>query len=456
MTVTSIVYYSITFIICLFVISRIIDIYSTFNGDREDIKHAFLYVCVSFILWSVSTVIVGISNSSVLDRVFLLIAEFMKLGTFVAFAELCASITDRVLNKRRSSYTVSSELLYFGVLVQLIRLLSQKADIEKTYFGDNFKMNNLSIIVNVFFYVVVIFFVGAYTYMHYYSRSTRRELYISKYCAVMVGILAVSLAAETVGYVLFDAFIPSMYVGMLACIFIFRNLVVYKRSIEYAESDYNHILEPSHQKPAFVCDDTGKVLFENTRAFVMKQTYKDNYMGRLLTEIFDITDYDKDRLKDPRNTQVFGVYCSYPKEQREILLNVKHNLDRFGAIFSTEVEVGYADAPDEDVVVAAGSENAEKSLTGINLSLNEVQELRTEGLIKQLELQKKLYENGNKKLYELNIKGISKAAGVLELSALEELCDRIQTELTYGEWEALESMMVDVDRQYEMLVMLNS
>ncbi|MDO4189031.1 MAG: hypothetical protein Q4D29_08570, partial [Lachnospiraceae bacterium] len=283
---------------------------------------------------------------------------------------------------------------------------------------------------------------------------------ISRQCAIIVGIATTALIIETLGYIYLHTFVPSMYVGMLVILFRFKSLIQYKRSIEYIAEDYNNILSPSNEKPAFLCDDEGRILFENTRAFVMRQTYKDNYVGRLLTDIFVISDYDKERLREPRNTQKFEVYCKYPKEEREMLLTAKHNLDKFSDIISTEIEVGYAISfEDDESVVAARTDgditDAKKNVLGHELSYEIINDIRTNELIKAIANQKKFYENGDRNLFELNLKAIEKASTILSIPALEDLCDRIQTELIYGEWEAIEPLMIDLDRQYETLVFIN-
>lgn len=455
MVALEVAYYSITFIICLLMISRVIMVQDILTGDREDIRNTFVIFCLNLIAWSIVVVCVGISQLRVLDVCLLLIAEFMKIGTFVCAAELFASLTDRIIGKKLSIYSISSELLYLGIIPLVARIIFDKGDILKSYFGDTLALNSsISMFTNIAFFVMVLFFCGVYTYMHYYTCSNiRRQVYITKNLTLIVIILCACLCIEAIGYVSLKTYIPSMYFGMVVCAVIFRNLLIYKRSIEYDEHDYERILEPAHQKPAFVCDDEGRVLFENTRAFVMRQTYKDTYKGRFLTEIFEITDYDRERLKDARMTQLFDVYCRYPKESREMLLRVRHNLDKFGMIFSTEVEVEYANAQNEEVVVAAGGE--EKVAPDISVDTGDLINMRTSELIKQLNTQKHLYETGQRELFEYNIKGISKVAASLSMPALEELCDRIQTELTYGEWDGLSSMMIDIDRQYETLVMLN-
>lgn len=456
MTIYSIFYYAIIFIISLFMISRLILISSIFQREGEGLKRTFIILCTAFIVWSISVVSVGISQHSVLDVVFLLLSEFMKITTFVAATELFAELTGRNVIKKKSSYTVSAELSYLGIAALVLFTIQNRCEVVHGSFGSYFVSPvNISFILRVLFYIIIVFFLGAYTYMFYYSNDSRREGYISRQCAISVAIVSISLCVETVCYIQFNAFVPSMYIGMLICIFILRDLIIYKRSIEYNEEDYQRILAPSHSKPAFVCDDDGRVVFENTRAFVMRQTYKDEYRGRILSEIFEISDYDRDRLKDSRVTQFFEVYCRYPREPREMLLTVKHNLDKFGAIFSTEVEIEYANSENEDVVVAAGTEKKKKILLNEEVSIEDELNLRTSEIIKLLDKQKMLYENGQRELFELNLRGISKLATVLSLSALVELCDRIEVELSYGEWESLSGMMVDIDRQYATLQMLN-
>lgn len=428
--------------------------------DKQNTRRTFIIVCISFILWDLSVVSVGVSVNRILDTVFLLFAEFFKMCTFIYGVELCAFITVRATGKKRSILVIASELLYFGIGVLSIRVIMNKARTVEGFFGTNLDMPaNVGFILHVLFYVVVIFFYGIYTYMHYYSCSNRRESYISKQCAVIVGILIVALTIETLCYVQFKLFVPSMLIGAVFVIYIFRNLIIYKRSIEYNPEDYDETLRPLQEKPAFVCDDAGVVLFENTRAFVMRQTYRDEYIGKHITDIFEITDYDKERLLDARLTQKFEIYCKYPKEDREMLLVVKHNLDKFGDIFATEILIGYANTEDEaaPVVAATQSNNieAKKKLIDLDLTYENIIDIRTKELIKLLELQKKLYDSEEKKLFEINLRGIEKASSVLGLSALSDLCGRIQTELVFGEWEGLNPMMIDLDRQYETLSFMN-
>lgn len=442
-------------------ISRLVSTETVPDDNREDIKQEFLVLRIVVIIWSFSVVVVGVSQSSVIDKAFLLVSDFLMIASYITGVELLASITDRMISKKRTSYSISSELLYLGILVMIVRLVLGKSETSMGPFGLYFTMNlNMAFIIRVVFFISILFFYGAYTYMHYYMSTTKRQKYISRQCAIIVGIATTALIIETLGYIYLHTFVPSMYVGMLVILFRFKSLIQYKRSIEYIAEDYNNILSPSNEKPAFLCDDEGRILFENTRAFVMRQTYKDNYVGRLLTDIFVISDYDKERLREPRNTQKFEVYCKYPKEEREMLLTAKHNLDKFSDIISTEIEVGYAISfEDDESVVAARTDgditDAKKNVLGHELSYEIINDIRTNELIKAIANQKKFYENGDRNLFELNLKAIEKASTILSIPALEDLCDRIQTELIYGEWEAIEPLMIDLDRQYETLVFIN-
>lgn len=460
MTALNFLYFAIAFIFAMLMVSRLILIKSrTDINIDETMYHAFIVMCVCFIAWSLNIVLVGISQSDVLDGLLLYLCEFLRIMTFVYGAELCATITDRFYAKSRSIRTITAELLYLGVAVIIVWFGFNRAETVSGPFGTNLLMKiNIPFLMYAFYYVIVLFFYSAYIYVYFYANQSKRERYISRQAGIIVLIFIISLCVEVVCYAQFKLFVPAVYMGMMAAILLFRDLIMYKRSIEYNESDYDRILLPSYEKPAFVCDDEGRIIFENTRAFVMRQTYRDEYLGKLLTDIFDITDYDKERLKEPRMTQFFSVYCKYEKEEREMLLTVKHNLDKFGAIFSTEVEVGYSeDTKEAPVTVTANTEKIAEAgkIIRANVSLEDVSSIRTKELIKLLENQKRYYEAGNKSLFEFNINGIEKSSSVLGLLALQELCDRIKVELMYGEWEGLNPMMIDLDRQCETLKFLN-
>lgn len=459
--VVMILYYSIAFVFALFLISRLMLFDQLLIGNKKDVKNTFYVLCITVITWSFSIVAIGVSQIDILDKILLFISDFLSFSSFIIGAELCSSITDRAHSRMRSSYSISSILLYAGLFVMVVRLIMGRADTSEGLFGLYFTMNmDFSFILHVIFYVAILFFCGAYTYMHYYTSNTKRQLYISKQCVVIVSAGVIALIMETLGYIYMKCFVPALYFAMIYMVYKYKNLINYKRSIEYNEDDYKETLSPSNEKPAFVCNDEGLILFENTRAFVMRQTYKDSYIGKYITELFEISDYDRERLKEPRNTQVFEIYCKYPKEEREMLLLAKHNLDKFGDIFSTEISVSYAlSYEEEEAVVAARKElekkEAKKKFADLNLTYETVNDIRTKELIKLIANQKKFYEDGNKKLFEINLKGIEKASAVLGLSTLQELCDRIQTELLYGEWDGLNTLMIDLDRQYETLMFIN-
>ena len=184
MTIYSIFYYAIIFIISLFMISRLILISSIFQREGEGLKRTFIILCTAFIVWSISVVSVGISQHNVLDVVFLLLSEFMKITTFVAATELFAELTGRNVIKKKSSYTVSAELSYLGIAALVLFTIQNRCEVVHGSFGSYFVSPvNISFILRVLFYIIIVFFLGAYTYMFYYSNDSRREGYISRQCA---------------------------------------------------------------------------------------------------------------------------------------------------------------------------------------------------------------------------------------------------------------------------------
>lgn len=452
--ISHVAYYSTVFIIALIMIGKLISAKNLLTCEMLEAKRYFVLFCLEFIGWSICTVIAGVSQSGTLDRIALLFSEYLRMSTLVTGSEIFASVTDTSLTKKRTFFTISSELLYLGVATLAVILFCDRADIGDGFWGKYlYKGLNAGLILYIIYYVCILFVYAAYTYMYSHSCTKKREYFIIKQCSIMVSVFVLCLSVESFFYAKWGEYVPIMYIGMLVSIFILRRMIIYKRSIEYNEGDYQKILAPSYNKPAFVCNDEGRVIFENTRAYVMQHTYKDVYSDKLLTDIFEFSEHDLEKLKDPKVVFAFEVHCKYPAHSMEMILRVKHNIDKYGCIFSTEVEVEPYGRKEY-----SKDEKTENSLTKdvanikeINVNKEDIKGIRTEQLLKQLEYQKAFFEKRNESLFALNLKGITKSASVLGLPALVNLCDRIQTEISFGEWNALDSMIIDLDRQYESL-----
>ncbi|MDO4188636.1 MAG: hypothetical protein Q4D29_06565, partial [Lachnospiraceae bacterium] len=157
--VSTILYYSIAFIFALFMISRLVSTETVPDDNREDIKQEFLVLRIVVIIWSFSVVVVGVSQSSVIDKAFLLVSDFLMIASYITGVELLASITDRMISKKRTSYSISSELLYLGILVMIVRLVLGKSENSMGPFGLYFTMNlNMQFIISVLFFIYILFF----------------------------------------------------------------------------------------------------------------------------------------------------------------------------------------------------------------------------------------------------------------------------------------------------------
>lgn len=454
----SVAYYSIMFILALYLIGRIISNIEQFRSMDESYTRGYSYLCVEVILLCLCSVVVGVSASSVVDKIALYCCEFLRLIILISGAQLCGVVTDKKVIENRVIHVVTSELLYLGITALVARTILDKAATRNGLFGTAFVSGNrFGLVGYITVYVLILFIYAAYTYMFYYSRTRKREGYLFKGCVSIVAVLTAGLFIEAFGQIEFGEYIPTVNIGIIVSLLLFRNMLQYRRKIEYNEEDYDRILVPSYTTPAFVCDDQGVIIFENVRAFVMKQTYKEkSYIGSYLTDLFEITEYDKERLKDSRITQEFDVYCRYSKEPKEVLLKVRHNIDRYGEIFSTEVE--YTTIEDnEEVLISSDGQGTAANIKELRLKIiyEELNKLRLNSLIKLLEAQKMLYETDQQILFELNLRGIIKSAECMSMPALVELCERIQDAVVYsGEWETLDSMIINLDRQYETLKML--
>jgi len=447
-------YYFVIFILGLFLLGRSLSGPEFFADNDQNIVRSYITVCIAFVAFCVLTVGVGVSPSDVADKVFLYLTEFIRMAVLINCAELCAVFTNRKKIERRAVFVVTSELFYFGTLILIIRTIINKAEIKHGIFGTQFVMGrDIGTVLNIVLNIVILFFYGAYTYSFYYSCTKKREMYIFRRCMYMVSVLAVCLFIESIGYLEFGEYIPSMIFGMIYCIFIYKNLLQYRRKIEYNEDDYMDILSPTCEKAAFVCNDEGIVIFENTRAFVMRQMYRDSYKGNYLSDFFDMSMLDIERLRNPSLVNPFEIYCNYRKDTREVKLTVRHKLDRYSEIFSSEVEVEFMDQTDDENDINASLGGAKKAIAP--LSQDDKNNMRIKSLIYMIDSQKRIYADPNKLLFLMNLKGITKMAEILKMPSLIVLSNSIREEVDKNvEWESIEEMMVDLDRQNETLKFL--
>lgn len=452
------------FIMALFLLEHILTNLDQTEDSRNSVaenSRRYILICLAYVLLCAFTVLVAVSTNDTIDKVALLICEFLRIGILVNGAELIAIITDKKTFKRRTVYVVTSELYYFGIVGIAVRILLGNGNTQTGTFGEFLSFgNSFGLIAYIIVYICILFIYTAYTYMFYFSRTKKREKYLFSRCLTIVIVLVLSVAIELYFLQMYNIYVPSLNMGILICLYFFKNMIEYKRSIEYNEADYEETLSESNLIPAFVCDDEGVIIFENVRASVMKQMYKENdYIGSHLTDFFEISDYDKDRMRDPRVTQKFDVFCKYAKEPKDVLLKVKHNIDRYGEIFSSEVQytVSESDAVIPEEIDKNGQKNYNSVENRIEVIYEDLNQMRHIALISLLERARNLYDKDEKVLFELNLMGIMKLAEIMSMAALVDLCERIHDAMVYSEeWETLNSMIINLDRQYETLKIIYS
>ena len=90
----------------------------------------------------------------------------------------------------------------------------------------------------------------------------------------------------------------------------------------------------------------------------------------------------------------------------------------------------------------------------IDIAPENLREMQINDIIEMIDLCAKLYEENKQDLFKYNLIGIKKIAKILGYSAIDDLASRMESACKYGDWQIIDNLLIELDRQAETLRVL--
>lgn len=317
-------------------ISQVADFCKTYT--RTNVKlFRYILLCLSLGLSCCCNIVMILSYGTVICYIVFAIdrlARTLFMAELVLVSEDIIKIPPKFVSAFVSSICYASLALYF------VDTVISGGVLERSRFGIFFRPQNpVHLILHFAFYMIYIVAMLAFVVFKASFISKKKDSYELYLIFGCFGISCFGFLSELFISIYSSVFIPTCEVCNLISIFFMQKLIRYHRSILLVEEDYEQDLLPNRVDAVFVLDDKLKVVFLNQRAKILASIFRDNYLGRKFTDIFDFTDEKIKELKSAEDSLPFGLSADYPLANRSVNMVIRHTLDKFGAIFSTTVIV---------------------------------------------------------------------------------------------------------------------
>lgn len=326
---------SIAIIVALIALSQ----YFNFSTECDDNKVLFDYKLLTFSIagCAVLYLLMTLSYGTIWSYIFYSGDKLLKA---VIMGEIVILTQNMIDVDRKYISAFISYITYGTVFIFLLDTILQGGELELSLFGVYFSPHYPLHLVAYFFYYMV-YVIILITFIVYKSAIVVRQsekydlmLLFEVYLFSVMGFVAeVFMINYKTQY-----FPMALIFNLLSAIFM-RKVIIYHNSIILKKSDFKKELDPSRTDIAFVMDDRMKVLYQNSRAEVFSKIYEDEYIGRKLNEIFELSTNTCDQIMVNPDDTPFGISGKYIKNERTVNMVVQHRLDPFGEVIATGVFV---------------------------------------------------------------------------------------------------------------------
>lgn len=134
-------------------------------------------------------------------------------------------------------------------------------------------------------------------------------------------------------------YFPFAIVFNLIALLHMKILLEYHEAISIERRVFSKELDPARLDITFVIDDEMNIIYQNKRAEVMGQIVDDEYIGRKLSEVFELTDSAYGQINATPDEIPFGITADYNPNNHRVNMVIQHKLDNFGEILASVVYV---------------------------------------------------------------------------------------------------------------------
>ncbi|MCR5420309.1 MAG: response regulator [Lachnospiraceae bacterium] len=247
---------------------------------------------------------------------------------------------------RNCSYIIC----YYAIFSSLIELFFYRFSFDSNSSGIEFYPG---IIPDFIYYAtpIIIYYVcmGNLLYKYYITHTKKRERHLFKLALYTVIPSLAGLVTESFFHVYLKVCYPIFYILLIISYKLMYDLHIKNRSFNISRNDFEQLLSADKTDVIFVCNDEFDILFENKAASINKQLFKDEYIGRKITEVFLIEKDIQRAMYSKETRKGLMVQAIYPVTDHKVVMSIEYIYDCVDEILCSIITIpNYEVAIDKD------------------------------------------------------------------------------------------------------------
>ncbi len=337
----------ILFAVLLYALSEVI------SEDRKSVRdegaRKFLIFSRAYITGIGSYIVIYLIKDTSILRYILQIVIWYAYCSVLAATIIQFYIVFR--SDKRWIRSCTSAMCYYALGAVLIELFFNRFTFISNETGIDFIPGVIPL--PIFFFIPICVYYICVCYMLWEYRKTHnkpREKYLFKLAAIAIMPSLIGLLAEAVCHTVFQVSYPVFFILMIIPYKLMNDIHKKSRSFQLLEEDFEGILSADKTDVVFICDDEQTILYQNNAARINTQRFKDEYIGRKLTDVFTI-DRDVERAmrsKEARNGLM--VPALYPITENRLVMSVEYIYDCVDEILCSIITIPNYDVTNDAAI----------------------------------------------------------------------------------------------------------
>ncbi len=326
---------------CLVVTAGLIAIsqYYAYAASPVSVKSRYRYMLLTFSIAASAFVSVGMELTYPGMFCFILYAlsKFLKVVTMGETVLLTEDMVD--VEKKYTSAFITL-MAYSAVMLFFVDAIAQGGQLMQSPFGVFFDpsapWHKALYFVYYMFYVVMLITFVVYRGAAVYRKCEKHDLFL---LLIVYVLSAAGFISEQFIITYSVTYVPIAILFNLGAAIVMRKLLVYHDSIIITQAHFEKELDSGRTDVVFVLDGQMKIVFQNKRAEVLSQLLDDEFVGRKITDVFELSSGALAQISQTGDENAFGLSADYLPNDRHVNMIINHKLDDYGEILATVVFV---------------------------------------------------------------------------------------------------------------------
>lgn len=313
--------------------------YFAYAGESVSETSRVRYMWLAFSIAGTAVISVAMSLTYSHPICFILYAllKFLKVLTMCEFVLLTQEMVD--VDRKYTSMFITV-IAYSAVILFFVDTIMQGGELMKSPFGVYFSpvapWHKALYFIYYMFYVTMLITFVVYRGAGIYRKCEKHDLMLLLFVYMFS---AAGFIAEQFIIVYSMTYIPIEIIFNLIAAIIMRRLLAYHDMVTISKKHFAKELDEGRTDVVFILDSQLRIVYENRRAQVLEQLFEDRFVGRKITDVFEISSGAYSQLCQSVDETAFGISADYPVNDRHVNMIINHRLDDYNEILSTVVFV---------------------------------------------------------------------------------------------------------------------